>query len=33
LRELVREFEALPLESPDNGFSVRDHDKLLYGKP
>ena len=30
LRELVREFEALPLESPDDGFSVRDHDKLLY---
>jgi Arc/MetJ-type ribon-helix-helix transcriptional regulator len=32
LRELVREFEALPLESPDDGFSVRDHDKLLYGE-
>jgi Arc/MetJ-type ribon-helix-helix transcriptional regulator len=33
LRELVREFESLPLESPDDGFSVRDHDKLLYGEP
>jgi Arc/MetJ-type ribon-helix-helix transcriptional regulator len=33
LRELVREFEALPLESPDDGFSVRNHDKLLYGEP
>ena len=32
LRELVREFESLPLESPDDGFSVRDHDKLLYGE-
>jgi hypothetical protein len=32
LRELVREFEALPLESPDDGFSVRAHDKLLYGE-
>jgi Arc/MetJ-type ribon-helix-helix transcriptional regulator len=31
LRELVREFEYLLLESPDDGFSVRDHDKLLYG--
>jgi Arc/MetJ-type ribon-helix-helix transcriptional regulator len=33
LRELVREFESLPIESPDDGFSVRDHDKLLYGEP
>lgn len=33
LRELVREFEALPLESPEDGFLVRDHDKLLYGEP
>jgi putative addiction module CopG family antidote len=33
LRELVRELEVLPLESPDDGFSVRDHDKLLYGEP
>lgn len=32
LRELVREFKALPLESSDDGFSVRDHDKLLYGE-
>jgi putative addiction module CopG family antidote len=33
LRELVREFESLPIEGPDDGFSVRDHDKLLYGEP
>jgi Arc/MetJ-type ribon-helix-helix transcriptional regulator len=33
LRALVREFESLPLVSPDDGFSVRDHDKLLYGEP
>jgi putative addiction module CopG family antidote len=33
LRELVQEFESLPLESPDDGFSVRNHDKLLYGEP
>lgn len=33
LRELVREFESLPIEGPDDGFSVRNHDKLLYGEP
>jgi putative addiction module CopG family antidote len=33
LRELVRECESLPIEGPDDGFSVRDHDKLLYGEP
>jgi len=32
LRELVREFESFPIEGPDDGFSVRDHDKLLYGE-
>jgi Arc/MetJ-type ribon-helix-helix transcriptional regulator len=33
LQELVREFESLSLEGPDDGFSVRDHNKLLYGEP
>lgn len=33
LHDLVREFESLPLEGPDDGFSVRDHDKILYGEP
>ena len=33
LKQLVRELEALPLESPKDDFSVRDHDKLLYGEP
>ncbi len=33
LKELVRELEALPVARPDDGFSVRDHDKLLYGQP
>jgi Arc/MetJ-type ribon-helix-helix transcriptional regulator len=29
LRELVREFETLPLESHEDGFSARDPDKHL----
>ena len=33
LKQLIHEFESLPVESPNDGFSVRDHDKLLYGEP
>ena len=33
LQELVRELASLPIESPEDDFSVRDHDKLLYGEP
>jgi putative addiction module CopG family antidote len=29
LRELVREFESLPLQSPDDGFSVCEYNKYL----
>jgi hypothetical protein len=25
--------EAIPPEGPDDGFSGRDHDKILYGAP
>ena len=30
--ELLREIAGLPVESADNGFSGRDHDRLLYSK-
>jgi Arc/MetJ-type ribon-helix-helix transcriptional regulator len=33
LKALTRELETLPIEGPQDGFSVRDHDQLLYGKP
>jgi hypothetical protein len=33
LDELRRIMAELPIESPDDGFSCVDHDKLLYGKP
>lgn len=33
IEEMIAEIEALPLEGPDDGFSGRDHDKILYGKP
>ena len=32
-RKLIAEMVALPPEGPDDGFSGRDHDKLLYGSP
>jgi hypothetical protein len=32
LARLRKELAALPLESPDDGFSGADHDDVLYGK-
>jgi hypothetical protein len=32
LEELHSELDALPSEGPQDGFSARDHDKVLYGK-
>ena len=29
--ELLREVAGLPVESGDDGFSARDHDRVLYG--
>jgi predicted DNA-binding antitoxin AbrB/MazE fold protein len=29
--EMLAEIESLPIEEPDDGFSGRDHDKILYG--
>jgi len=31
LRRLRRELSALPVANPADGFSNRDHDRLLYG--
>lgn len=31
--EFLAEMKALPDEGPDDGFSGRDHDKVLYGAP
>jgi predicted DNA-binding antitoxin AbrB/MazE fold protein len=33
IAELIAMIEALPPEGPDDGFSGRDHDKVLYGAP
>jgi predicted DNA-binding antitoxin AbrB/MazE fold protein len=33
IAELLAEIEALPPEGPNDGFSGRDHDKILYGAP
>jgi predicted DNA-binding antitoxin AbrB/MazE fold protein len=33
IEQFLAEIEALPPEGPDDGFSGRDHDKILYGKP
>jgi predicted DNA-binding antitoxin AbrB/MazE fold protein len=33
IAQLIAEVEALPSEGPDDGFSGRDHDKILYGAP
>jgi len=33
LDEFLRLAAELPLESPDDGFSGADHDRLLYGEP
>jgi predicted DNA-binding antitoxin AbrB/MazE fold protein len=32
-RQFIAKMEALPDEGPDDGFSGRDHDKILYGAP
>lgn len=31
--ELIAEIAAMPMESSPDGFSGRDHDKILYGGP
>ena len=33
IAEFLSKMEALPDEGPDDGFSGRDHDKILYGAP
>jgi predicted DNA-binding antitoxin AbrB/MazE fold protein len=33
MKEFLAMMESLPVESPDDGFSGVDHDKLLYGQP
>lgn len=33
IAEWIAEIESLPPEGPDDGFSGRDHDKILYGNP
>lgn len=32
IAEMLAEIEGLPIEEPDDGFSGRDHDKILYGR-
>lgn len=31
IEEMLVEIESLPIEEPDDGFSGRDHDQVLYG--
>jgi predicted DNA-binding antitoxin AbrB/MazE fold protein len=33
IAEFLATMEGLPIEGPDDGFSGRDHDKILYGAP
>jgi predicted DNA-binding antitoxin AbrB/MazE fold protein len=33
IQEMLAELESLPVNEPDDGFSGRDHDKILYGAP
>jgi predicted DNA-binding antitoxin AbrB/MazE fold protein len=33
IESMLAEIESLPIEEPADGFSGRDHDKILYGKP
>jgi hypothetical protein len=33
LRKLMEKLSAMPIESPDDGFSGADHDRVLYGDP
>jgi predicted DNA-binding antitoxin AbrB/MazE fold protein len=32
IEEMLVEIERLPCEEPDDGFSGRDHDQVLYGE-
>lgn len=31
IEEMLAEIERLPIQEPDDGFSGRDHDRILYG--
>ncbi len=31
IADMLSEIESLPVEEPDDGFSGRDHDTILYG--
>jgi predicted DNA-binding antitoxin AbrB/MazE fold protein len=31
IEEMLAEIESLPIEEPDDGFSSRNHDRVLYG--
>jgi hypothetical protein len=31
LDEMIAEIERLPIEKPDDGFTGRDHDRVLHG--
>ena len=33
LTKLLEHFKTLPIQSPDDGFSGADHDRILYGDP
>ena len=33
IAQFFAKMDALPTEGPDDGFSGRDHDKILYGGP
>jgi predicted DNA-binding antitoxin AbrB/MazE fold protein len=33
IQEMLAELESLPINEPDDGFSGRDHNKILYGAP
>ncbi|MGE3240526.1 MAG: hypothetical protein AB7G28_09165 [Pirellulales bacterium] len=32
IEAMLSEIEQLPIEEPEDGFSGRDHDRVLYGK-
>jgi predicted DNA-binding antitoxin AbrB/MazE fold protein len=33
IAQFLAKMESLPNEGPDDGFTGRDHDKILYGSP
>ena len=33
MEDFLRTMEELPIESPDDGFSAEDHDKVIYRLP